>query len=57
MSIIDNIPYWEVNGANFFSCGRIHKCYPPEYAAKHVACERFAKSEIENADFILQPRS
>lgn len=40
MSIIDNIPYWEVNGANFFSCGRIHKCYPPEYAAKHVACGR-----------------
>lgn len=57
MSIIDNIPYWEVNGENFFSCGRIHKCYPPEYAAKHVACGRFAKSEIENADFILQPRS
>ena len=40
MSIIDNIPYWEVNGANFFSCGRIHKCYPSEYAAKHVACGR-----------------
>ena len=35
MSFIDNVPYWEVNGANFFSCGRDHTCYPPEYVANH----------------------
>ena len=105
MSLIDNIPYWEVNGANFFSCGRNHKCYPPEYAAKHIACGhniawaeplsavvslypngrikidgmktdylfgvtcemagfpnhddcgRFAKPEIESADFIMRQQS
>ena len=39
MSLVGNIPYWEVNGANFFSCDLVHNCYPPEYAEKHKSCK------------------
>lgn len=36
----DGIPYWELNGANFFSCGKQHRAYPPEYVAKRPGAPR-----------------
>ena len=40
MSLCDNVLYWELNGANFFSCGRFHKCFPPEYVKTHPGAPR-----------------
>jgi len=36
----DGIPFWELNGANFFSCGRKHACYPADYVAKRPGAPR-----------------
>jgi len=36
----EGIPHFELNGANFFSCGRLHDCYPAEYVRKRPGARR-----------------